>query len=206
MIIGLTGSHRSGKSTLAKAVAEDLGLTFVPQSFGEAARRHGVDAVAPMTLTDRLHIQQRILIDHIDMVRSNQEVIIVDRTPIDYLAYLLGEFHMQSHMAADSRVFELVRIYKRQVIQAVDTFYDKLFVLQPLESYAAEPGKPAFNVAYQDHIQLLVEGAIVNLEGAVRIHWISNTDFEERRTAMTELIVKRLDEVHTLRRSSAHLH
>ena len=206
MIIGLTGAHRSGKSTLAKAVAEDLGITFLPQSFGEAARRHGVDAVAPMTLLDRVSIQEKILEDHAVMVRDIKGIILVDRTPVDYLAYLLGEFHMQSHLSVDPAVLERVHTYKERALDVVDSYYESLFVVQPLDHYAVEEGKPAFNRAYQDHIQLLIDGACMNLEGTVTINWVNVTDLEERRAAVNAVIVKRLDELEVFRTTSPHVH
>lgn len=206
MIFGIAGSHRSGKTTLAKAVAEDLGIKFVSQSFGEAARRHGVDPVSPMTLLDRVRIQQTVLDEHIDLVRDTTEMIIVDRTPVDMLAYLLAEFHMQSHLAVPEPILDLVHQYKWLAIQSTGTYYDNLFVVQPLDTYAAEEGKPAINRAYQDHIQLLIDGACMSLESEVSLNWINTGDFEERRAAMSGVIVKRLDELDAMRKSSAHIH
>ena len=42
-MIGLVGSHRTGKTTLARAFAEDSGIPFVETSTAEVFRRLGYD-------------------------------------------------------------------------------------------------------------------------------------------------------------------
>lgn len=206
MLFGLAGSHRSGKTTLAKAISEELGITYVSNSFGESCRKYGVDPVAPMNLTDRVAIQNKILKDHLEFCLANTEAVIVDRTPIDYLAYTLAEFGMQSHMMVEPEVLDLVSHYKELCMSITGRFYDTLFVVGPLDTYAAEPGKPAFNRAYQDHIQLLIDGAVCNLADSVQMNWINVTDLEDRKAIVHQGIVERLDLNHAMRQTSAHLH
>lgn len=205
MIIGLAGAHRTGKTTLAKIIAEELEIDFVSSSFGEAAKRHGYDAVADMTLTERIGMQIKVLHEHQNFLMANRKVVITDRTPIDMLAYTLAEVGMQSHTQVEASVLQAVEAYKQLCLALTSKFYKTVFVLGPLDHYAEEPGKPAFNTAFQSHIQLLIDGAACNLEG-VQLAFIETTDLAERREIVHDVVVETMNDMDLERRTAAHIH
>lgn len=205
MLYGLVGAHRSGKTTLAKQLAEDLGIDFHATSTTEVAKRHGFDPVAPMTLEERIRMQIVLLQDHCEQIAKLPRPLIVDRTPIDYLAYTLAEVDMMSHMLASPEVLEMINKFTTACLNATRMNYDCLYYLSPLDQYVAEPGKPAPNPAYQRHIALLIQGALMELHGQVDHALIRATDFNFRNDWIHDHIVHRLDSIDQMR-SSAPFH
>lgn len=205
MLYGLTGSHRSGKTTLAKKVAEDLGIEFYATSITEVARRNGFDPVAPMSLSDRVDLQYRLLEDHLEQLAKRSRPLITDRTPLDMLGYMLCEFHMSSHLVTTSAVLDRASHFQDICLAATVQNYDMLFYLAPLKDYVVEDGKPVPNRAYQKHHALMVQGGLSQLAGQTTYMLIENNDFEFRRNVVHSTIVSRIDNIDTAR-SSAHMH
>lgn len=96
MILGLAGSHRSGKTTLARAVAAKGGIAFYDGSFGRLARTLGFESVARMSIFERLTMQNRVLDLYDREIRQDAAARITDRTPLDMLAYLVAEVGMHA--------------------------------------------------------------------------------------------------------------
>lgn len=203
MLYGLVGPHRAGKTTLAKRLAEDLGIEFYNTSTTEVARRHGFDSVAPMTLQARIALQTILLNHHLEQLDKLPRPLIVDRTPLDMLAYTMGEFHMNSHLITDPETLAMGSHFHDICIESTRLYYDMLFYLGPLENYVIEDGKPAPNLAYQKHIALLIQGGLLSLEGDVNFAIIGNTDFEFRSDYVHDSIVARIDEIGVARASSS---
>lgn len=206
MLFGISGAHRTGKSTLAKAVAEELGIDYIPTSIGEVAQRYGFDPVAPMTLHQRVALQMHLLEDHLELIDGLKGPAILDRTPIDFVGYLLAEFHMQSHLLCDDKHLEAAHRYVDLCLKATRTRYDFLFVTCPLPDYKEEPGKPAMNLAYQWHHHMLVMGATLSLHGSVNYSIIREADRTRRQEFVHDAIVARLDAVAEMRKSARHIH
>jgi len=205
MLYGLTGSSGTGKTTLGKAVAESLGIEFRPTSITECARRHGFNAVGVLPLTDRLALQNHLLEDHIEMLAEAPRPLIVDRTPIDFIGYLMAEFDMHSHMRASPEELVAADDYVQRCLTATLRYYDHVFILGQLDFYEEAATRPADNRAYQTHSQLIMEGALFKLSGRVSYSAIYKNDFEARETFVHDTIVARLDEIEKERRSAAHI-
>ena len=60
-MIGLSGAHRTGKSSLARAFAEKHGIPFVETSASQVFKDLGVDPAATHDFSTRLTVQEEIL-------------------------------------------------------------------------------------------------------------------------------------------------
>ena len=83
--IGLCGSHRTGKTTLAEAVALKMGIPFVKTQTSEVFKQHGLDPSAPMDFGTRIRIQEHIIRAAEEIWESEPNSFITDRTPIDMM-------------------------------------------------------------------------------------------------------------------------
>jgi hypothetical protein len=206
MLYGFTGASRSGKTTTAQAVADDLGIEFYATSTSAVAKAHGFDAVAPMPLARRLELQHILLANHLEEIEKRSRPLIVDRTPLDFLAYAACEFHMTSHMLADQETTDLAASFYEICLDAAARYYDCIYYLSQLDTYKEEPDKPAPNKAFHRHYDFVVRGALAELSGRINMAIIHPKDFEDRREWIGEDITERLDVLDKLRTSSVYLH
>lgn len=97
LFYGFIGAHRTGKTTLAAAVAEELGLPFFKTSVSKTLADHGVNPQADMPFAERLRVQEIVLDGLLANYAEAQEhfpdarIILVDRTPLDVLSYTMSE-------------------------------------------------------------------------------------------------------------------
>jgi hypothetical protein len=205
MLYGICGPSSSGKTTLARQIAEDLGMDFYATNTNDVCRAVGIDPHAPMTLDTRLKLQMHIVQHHIEQIQILPRPLITDRTPLDMLAFLAAEFHMQSHLLADEETLECADMLAEACIDATAAHYDMLFYLGPLPTLTVDPTKPRppVNRIYQRHFALIVQGALLELDGHLAFCKVEATDFEERREILHDTIVERIDEIEKMRQSSA---
>lgn len=206
MLYGLCGSSGTGKTTLAKAVAESLCIEFMPTSITASAKKHGFDAVGLMTTSQRIALQWCLLHDHLEMLEKAPRPLIVDRTPIDMLSYMLAEVDMFSHMRLTPEQILDIENYKEACLKATARFYDHVFVTCQLPTYEISSTRPAANRAYQTHSQLLMEGALYSIDGLVNFSVMRTADPDERHDHVHDTIVTRLNEIEAMRKSCVHFH
>jgi hypothetical protein len=112
MLVGLTGTHCTGKTTLAKTVADEFGYGFIRTSISDVLKDRGIDPAESMTIRQRIDAQMAIL-DALDTqwarAGSNPDMIwITDRTPVDLMAYAFGDVNPYTRMSdAETRDFDL---------------------------------------------------------------------------------------------------
>lgn len=205
MLFGLAGAHRSGKTSLAKKTAEDLGLHFHATSTTEVARSFGFDPVAPMSLEERVALQVALLHHHVKTLDKLPRPAIVDRTPADILAYTLAEIHMQSHRVLSAQSLETVEQMKDVAIKALQMHYSHVFVISQLPTFEVDPTKAPFNRAFQSHHALLVEGILSAAQEGLNYSLVRSTKWEERVDWLHDVIVKNLD-LAEQRKRSIHYH
>jgi hypothetical protein len=151
-------------------------------------------------------LQNHLLNDHVEMLVSTARPLIVDRTPIDMIGYLLAEFDMHSHMRATPEEIEEAEDYVKRCLKATVKHYDYVFILGQLPNYEPAVTRPADNRAYQTHSQFIMEGALFRLSGRVNYSGIYNTNREKREEFLHDTIVHRLDQIEKEKRSSPHIH
>lgn len=206
MLFGISGASGTGKTTLAKRVADDLGITYLPTSITECGKKHGFDPVAPMSIRSRLELQMHLLNDHVEMVTKADRPLIVDRTPIDMVAYLMGEFDMHSHMRATPEEIVAAEEYVDLCLETTAKLYDYIFILGQLDHYEIKESRPADNRAYQTHTQLIMQGCMSRLYGRINYTIIRSQDLEDRHETLHDTIVRRMDDISRERATSAHIH
>ena len=151
--LGLCGAHRTGKTTLAIALSSHLNIPFVRTTTSQVFADLGLDPAKPMDFKTRLFVQNHVL-DAAEQVWQNSEVPFVsDRTPIDMIAYTLGD--IQGKTEVD---FDLLNQYIDRCFASNNQFFQNLAIIQPGIPLVYEEGKAALNAAYIEHINVLVIG------------------------------------------------
>ncbi|MBP6821452.1 MAG: AAA family ATPase [Acidobacteria bacterium] len=151
--IGLCGAHRTGKTTLAMELAQLTGKQFVRTRVTEIFAQHGLHAAQVMDFETRLGIQYRILEACESDWQNASGDFITDRTPVDFLAYTLGD--VQGKTAVNQKNLDS---YIERCFDLTNSFFDTLVILQPGIPLAEAEGKAALNKAYIEHINSLVIG------------------------------------------------
>lgn len=151
--IGLCGAHRTGKTTLAMELARLTGKQFVRTRVTEIFKQHGLHAAQQMDFETRLRIQYRILEACESDWQNAASDFVTDRTPMDFLAYTLGD--VQGKTEVNYADFDQ---YIERCFALTKTFFDVLVVLQPGIPLEHAEGKAALNKAYIEHVNSLVIG------------------------------------------------
>lgn len=151
--IGLCGSHRTGKTTLAKAVAEHLNIPFIQTNTSQVFHDHGLKPSSPMDFKTRLWIQHKVVDAGQKVWESRQGDFITDRTPIDMMAYTLCD--VQGTTQVD---FYALKRYMTHCFQVTNRLFSSLIIIQPGIPLVYETGKAALNEAYMEHLNVMIIG------------------------------------------------
>lgn len=188
MTIGLSGSHRTGKSTLAKAFAEkNAEFNFVETSAVGVYKALGLDPKVMYPFAKRLEIQRHIL-DAVAQQYSDAGLLFVaDRTPIDFIAYTLADIMRDNYDgSSDSEITK----YINDCYDVANTYFSMIMVVQPgIEIVEAEYKCPT-NVGYVEHINNLVLGLATDRR-LNSMHFALNrdvTDLGARVTAVENMV------------------
>lgn len=201
MLYACIGSHRSGKTTTAKAVAEQLGLEFLDSSFN-VARQFGFDPVGHMKLEDRFTMQEAVLNHHLKEISAAPRPLVTDRTPLDYFAYLTAEYGMMSHLRAPDGLLEAAANLAERCLHAAAEQYDMVFLLDPLPVYEVDETKatPNPNPMFQLHIEALIHGALSRLDHRMNYAIVPVQPLQARLDFICEQICERMDDIDALRK------
>lgn len=193
MTLGLSGAHRTGKSTLAKAFSEKSGIPFVPTTATEVFKRLGVDPKADLPFGERLKIQWEIL-NEFSTLWSEHTDFITDRTPIDMLAYTLADVRRGNLSSSDD---EQLKAYSKECFALTNRFFSTIVVVQPgIEAKDAE-GKAPASYGYTDHINRLIIGLVVSEDIACHHFFIPRKTLDlSKRVSCVEYSVVRVVERH----------
>lgn len=188
-MIGLSGSHRCGKTTLAKAYAEKHGLFFLETSASAIFREFDLDPAVTYNFDVRLMIQQ-IILDRFDVAygkHAGNSKVITDRTPLDLLAYTLGDVSGQT-LRPDQEA--LLRQYVNDCFDVANRRFSTILVVQPGIPLVYEEGKAAMSEGYIEHLNSLILGLSVD-ERLRSLHYYmprSVTDLNSRLQALHHVI------------------
>lgn len=175
MRIGFCGAHRTGKTTLAKALSYPLGLTMLPNP--NTAARLGYDMKNGNRVSDPdgMILQLEILKGMND--RLVGDAYLSDRTPLDAAAYLLAD---ATANAGDDVNRTLVQEYVCQAIALTKDRFDIVILVPPAIVVEPVDGKPPVNAAYQLHIHHLISGMLAEVDlPTLRIE-VETTDLSDR--------------------------
>jgi len=175
--IGLSGAHRTGKSTIAKKLAEDRGWTYVESIAGGLVKEMGLD-VSVMTWEDRIRYQTALFNQFKAFYEAQTEPFIADRTPLDLATYLLMDLPPVNHPT----VMEYVNKYVQGCLRMTQQYHVIVGLVQPGIPYVEEPDKPVFDSARQEKFNFICRGLISDDRMSIDRFVVPRdiTDFEER--------------------------
>lgn len=157
-MIGLCGAHRTGKTSLAEAVAKERSdIPFLRTSVSAVFAEMGLDPAVHYPFDVRLDVQERILEATLKQWRSMAgKQFITDRTPIDFIAYTLAEVGPNT-LTPEQEV--RLRKYVADCIKATNETFAILVVVQPGIPVVPAPGKASLSPMYIEHVAQLIMGA-----------------------------------------------
>jgi predicted ATPase len=175
--VGLCGSHRTGKTTLARAIADRTGVPFLQTATGEVFARNGLQPSAAMDFATRLWIQHKVVEAAEAVWGQSAGVFVSDRTPIDMMAYTLAD--IQGGTQVDCAA---LTAYLDHCFAVANRYFSGLVVIQPSIPLVHEEGKAALNKAYMEHLNALIKGLCCDERLACRVTFIERAvvDLDER--------------------------
>jgi hypothetical protein len=158
MNIGICGSHRVGKTTLAERLAQHKGVPFLPTKVGEIFAELHLDVNDDLTFIERLSVQRTILERCSLMWDSEQSGFVTDRTPIDFISYLL--LSIDAHTTTEN---DLLVDYITECYSVVNSTFTQIIYMQPAIHTHITEGKGSINAPFMEHLNVIVRG-ILNAE------------------------------------------
>jgi hypothetical protein len=197
-MIGLAGSHRTGKTTLARAYARQKEISFVETTSSDVFKRMGYDPQADYDFKTRIEIQNEILTNTEAAYKAHTSPFITDRTPVDFIAYLLADVQRTNLTEHETHLF---KNYYQRCIESINSYFALVIVLQPGIPLVNDITKGPINTAYMEHINTLAMGIITDSRIQVGRYYIKreNLDIEERIRSV-EFSVKRVIQNHMIQR------
>ena len=157
MRIGICGAHRTGKTTLARALAESTGLTLMDAGVSAVFRELGLEPSRTLSFADRMRVQDAILAKYLNLM-AGAENVIIDRTPIDFIGYLLADLN-QDHYQEEGASQWVVGYIERCLEAARRTMSFVIFVSPGIPLEMAE-GKGLVDPGYIRAVHWLMRGAL----------------------------------------------
>jgi len=191
MSLGLSGSHRTGKSTLARAFAEYEGIPFVQTTASAVFKAMGVSPSETLPMGKRLEVQRRIL-DEFDRLYSNAgaQLFVTDRTPIDLMAYTMVEIGQAMLTPKDERA---LYDYTDDCMQVLNRHFSTVVLVSPAIPLIAEEGKASLSRPFIDHLALVIEGLCLMPQVAPKVYRIPRfqVDIADRVESLCSIVEKR---------------
>jgi len=207
VIFGLTGASGTGKTTLGRELAKRLVMPFVPTSISDMAQELGLPSpVSQLNLIDRAILQNELLVAMLKFLENLPSPCIIDRTPLDLMAYLLAEVDMHAHADTPEKLHEHINNYANICINVTKRAFTCVYCLEPLPVYKSCAKRPVNNPAYHRHVQLLIKGGLVELGNHVPNFTIKAMSLEDRVNLVSSHIVAHMDELHEMRATAKTLH
>lgn len=197
MILLLTGTHGSGKTTIAEKASEAFDLPFYKSRASEAYTSRGITfaEAGSLTIAQRLEIQCDIFGFWAEDYQkaTSQGAGIFDRCPIDFAAYTLSEIRSNSSEPESAAIeayiescFDVLRLAAND---------STIMLVQPHNIEMTDRGssKPAVsNSAYSRQIHCLVHGLL--LQSGCKFDVMPSADIASRMDMLTRYINAKFDD------------
>jgi hypothetical protein len=156
-LIGLAGSHRTGKTSLAKAYAEKQEIEFVETSVSSIIKGLGYSPKIIYDFGARMYIQEHVLTEVDKMLSARNTLVdaITDRTPLDMLAYTMAE--AIGDKVTDEYQDQFER-YTTKCFDVTNKHYAAILQIQPALPIVDSPTSQVPNKAYMEHLNSLLLG------------------------------------------------
>ncbi len=201
MSFGLAGAHASGKTTLAKEIAEAMHIHYHDASVTRIMKAAGINPVAAgVDLDTRIEAQEFLLRQYEAELRQLPSPFVTDRCPLDMIGYMLGELTMTNSTPEQG---ERAARYVEECLRVTREFFDAILIARPLPVYEATDARPPLSRGYQWQTQLIVEGAIQRLNekrGHMVYHGVLKTsDRKLRLSASVNFFADRIQQWQNVR-------
>ena len=206
-MLGLTGPHRTGKTTLAREYAKRHDILFVQTSTSGVFEQLGCDPKAEYSIEKRLMIQEVVLSTMERQYRKAREkgqLFIADRTPIDAASYMLSEVH---RTAIDSpEVSRLVNDYVARCLKSTMEHFSVVILVQPGIKVRDQAGKGVACPANIEHLNSVQLGLLADERNQVRRYAIPRgvTDLEMRIAALDKVFASAIEAEEALSKTRIH--
>ena len=160
-MIGLTGAHRTGKSTLALAFAGMSGVPYLKTTASATFQRLNRDPQKDYPFEEHLFIQNIILDDLCDQWASGGGYFITDRTPICCWAYTIARVQRET---MTPEMDKLLHVFRRKCQEALSAYFRMLFVVQPGIPLVHDDTKAQATFGFTEHISDIILGSVVSFE------------------------------------------
>jgi hypothetical protein len=161
--IGLCGAHGTGKTTLAIALSQKLGIPYIPIDASNVFLEHKFHPSDKLDIRTRLFLQQKILAKAEDIwFDVDEPSFICDRTPLDMAAYMLadvgnGELDKHKHTHKHTHTQSEVMDYLQDCFNVTARYFGKIVLIPPAIPFVEREYKAAINqpLIFKLHTQLL---------------------------------------------------
>jgi predicted ATPase len=169
-MIGLSGTQRTGKTTLARAFAEKQDIPVVLTTASGVYHSLGLDPARDYPIHIRLGAQEAVLLafeKQYAAATAKTPLFITDRTPLDLASYMLADVQ-RSTFATDTGVALLVTDYVERCFASLNRWFSTVLLVQPGISTVNEEGKALACPAFMEHQNSLLRGLLADERSKVR--------------------------------------
>lgn len=181
-LIGITGTHGTGKTTLAKEMAVRCEWVLVKTDVSGVFLKHDEDPRKWMPLAKRIEVQNDILDTLVEQWREARKlpedsITVTDRTPYCFIAFMLAE--ISGYDALPEEENRLVVDYVQRCENAALEFFDLIVYLPMAIPFVPAVGKvQAVNgQAYREHYDRLLQGSLLI---APQLYYMNGVGLVER--------------------------
>lgn len=165
-LIGLCGTHGSGKTTLIEAFEGKV--VVVKTSISAIYKEKGLNPGLPMSLDQRLDIQDVILARLLqewaspfaENVGPGKVVVLTDRTPMDFIGYLLCEVSGYGELTPEQNT--RIEEYVGKCLQISEMFDVIIHVPIGLPMVKREKIAAVDSIGYRLHLDMVLKGALTS--------------------------------------------
>lgn len=193
MRIGFCGSHRTGKTTLAKALAEKYGYEFIDGSATRVFDRFNVLPNQLLSVSKRFEIQIALLDDYLERVVGRTHFV-TDRTPLDYIAYTMAEMSTAACSADDMVRDEQVEFFIEHCQRSMASTLDAAILVPPAIPVVFAEGKGHMSKTYINHVASLIsDAAYSGLNSGVGLRYLfqvpkATTSLDDRLVVCSRIV------------------
>lgn len=195
--MGLTGTHRTGKTTLAEHVAKRLDLPLVRTNASEVFKEFKVKPSQPVTPLLRLEIQSEIL-SQSAYFWEQHNAFVTDRTPIDFISYLLMDYD-PTIMSDDLE--DRYNDYINRCFEYANQHFSSIVIVPQGLPVHREEWKGVIRPVYMNKQELVIRGCLTDPRNKVIKYAIdgADTDLESRGDAVIRTVLKNFRKAEKMR-------
>lgn len=180
-LIGLSGTHGSGKTTLIEAFEGKA--VIVKTSISDIYKQAGLTPRLPMSLDQRLSIQEKILQQLLsewvqpiaDNTGEGPQIVLTDRTPADFIGYLLCEISGYGELTEAQN--NQVKSYVDRCLKVMEMFDAIIHVPIGLPIVSRDKISAVDSIGYRTHLDMVIKGALTSKSG---VYTLFGTDHDYR--------------------------